>query len=222
MKKIIKKNLDELARIMPVLSEYEQQRFVGGKVVLMDENGYIIDLDKAEDSHYQEIRDLFTERNMSYSSYNMDAGTTYFMIASKNDLKIKDSSGTYLNNGYDTSINAEGDIEGNAITKDVFEFIARNTDVEWGYYSTSGGAYGRLVTSNSGTSVCVLNENEQVKYDSYYHSHPASVDHEPDKASEKDIEYANNLTKGGYEQIGIYDAKTGNYINYDEYTNKYE
>ena len=39
MKQLSRKNLDELAKVMPVISEMEQRRFVGG-----NSGGYRVDL----------------------------------------------------------------------------------------------------------------------------------------------------------------------------------
>ena len=41
MKKMTKKSLEELARIMPVLSEFEQTQFMGGDTYYMDQFGRI-------------------------------------------------------------------------------------------------------------------------------------------------------------------------------------
>ena len=42
MKQLTKKNLAELAKTMPSLSESEQKNFIGGTVVIVDRHGNIV------------------------------------------------------------------------------------------------------------------------------------------------------------------------------------
>lgn len=216
MKKIRKTELEELAKTMPILSKNELASMIGGKVVLVDNKGVMINLNNAQEDQYSEIRDLFRDNNLDYSNLDSFDDTTYFIVAGEDSLKMKAQEGTYTSHGYtDTSCNVEGDIEGNAITKDVFEFLANNTDVEWGYYSASGGEYGRLVTSNSGTFANPIPTSDARNYNEFYHSHPKKVDHVLDTGSTEDVDYAKKLEELKYDSIGIYDTKTGNYIHYD-------
>lgn len=222
MKKIRKTELEELAKTMPILSKNELASMIGGKVVLVDNKGVIINLNNAQEDQYSEIRDMFKDNNLDYSNLDSFDDTTYFIVAGEDSLKMKAQEGTYTSNGNtSTSCDVEGDIEGNAITKDVFEFLANNTDVEWGYYSASGGEYGRLVTSNSGTFAHPLDDVNARNYNEFYHSHPAKVKHEENEGSKNDVKYAKQLEELEYNNIGIYDAKKGEYIYYDSEKEEY-
>ena len=118
MKQLTKKNLAELAKTMPSLSESEQKNFIGGTVVIVDRHGNIVQ------GNNQLIKD--------YSTLNADKENVYWYVQGKdgtieNNFK---SAGSISNNDHNGAIN-DMDMEGTAINKDVMSFLACNTDVEW-------------------------------------------------------------------------------------------
>lgn len=208
MKQLTKKNLAELAKTMPSLSESEQKNFIGGTVVIVDRHGNIVQ------GNNQLIKD--------YSTLNADKENVYWYVQGKdgtieNNFK---SAGSISNNNHNGAIN-DMDMEGTAINKDVMSFLACNTDVEWSMAlrdeESNSGYYGRINTSNSPDKVDVLDYG--TGYTEWYHSHPFD-NRRPEELgpSSGDYEVANKLTSEdsgyNYKKCTVYEARTGEWITY--------
>lgn len=134
MKKITRKNLMDLAKCMPQLSEFEQRECIGGDKFIFNTKGELVERISCE----------------------------------MNSFWVGDKS-IVLSGALSVSFESGVGLEGNAVNKEVFEFFAQNTDVEWAL-STSGNMQGFLYSSNDESSI---NAKFAMRkgYDSFYHNH---------------------------------------------------
>lgn len=199
MKTITKKSLDELAKEMPVLKETEMCQLIGGDKYVFDEKGIVIDI--IEDPH---------------NYFVVMKGGEEVSIGIGNDFKATCHVGA-------TGAN----FEGTAINRDVFEFMAKNTNVEWGlctYGTSKPGGY--LATSCKENTVEI--DTDRVKEEGYtnlYHNHGNGVD--PNKSrefkeifnnpSETDLKTADELEQGGFKEFYVYNEI---YEDYNYYNSK--
>lgn len=195
MKTITKKSLDELAKEMPVLKETEMCQLIGGDKYVFDEKGIVIDI--IENSH---------------NYFVVMKGGEEVSIGIGNDFKATCHVGA-------TGAN----FEGSAINREVFEFMAKNTNVEWGlctYGTSKPGGY--LVTSNQAHSVELkLNKNQD--YTCFYHNHGDGIN--PDSPqdykeiynnpSDADLKNRSGLVDRGFKEFYIYNESIGGYNYYD-------
>lgn len=79
MKKLTKMNLDELAKVMPVLSEVEQRQFVGGDLVIIDRKGFILD-----PSFYPNMSEIISGIELKQN----DTSQTYWYVVSPEGTKF--------------------------------------------------------------------------------------------------------------------------------------
>ena len=157
--KLTKESLAELAKVMPQLSEEEQRDCVGGKVVIVDQNGNLVR------GNNQIIND--------YQAREQDTEHVYWYVTG-DDGKVLNS---IMSNGSVSSSNNNGsvkdmDMEGTAVNKNVMKFLSSSTSVEWGMAlreeESNSGFYGRISTSDN----CDLSSDSYTGYTEWYHSHP--------------------------------------------------
>ena len=191
-----------MAKEMPVLKETEMCQLIGGDKYVFDEKGIVIDI--IEDPH---------------NYFVVMKGGEEVSIGIGNDFKATCHVGA-------TGAN----FEGSAINREVFEFMAKNTNVEWGlstYGTTKPGGY--LVTSNSEHHLSV-NDAYKEGYTNFYHNH-GNVDDSnmqtniknfyglPSDSDKDAISTAKNL---GYESFFIYnkvaDPEMSKYNQYNSNT----
>ena len=120
---------------------------------------------------------------------------------------------------------------GSALSQDVFQFLADNTDVEWGYCFKKGESGGLLTTSNSKHSVDIPNEAKASEsgYDSYMHNHSQTA--AETKLTEKQINEFNShpsqadinrMEALGYASGIIYNEGNGSFAEYNSRTTTQE
>lgn len=138
----------------------------------------------------------------------------YFVVGSQ-EISLGDdlSSPCYGGTG--------ANFEGGALTKEVFEFMAKNTNVEWALSLNDSGTKGYLVTSNNQHSV-KIDSIPREGYQKLYHSHGSGVD--PNASTEykdiynnpslQDLEMAKILEKEGFIETCIYNTSNGVYQSY--------
>lgn len=113
--------------------------------------------------------------------------------------------------------------DGPGTSKELFEFLAKNTAVEWGYAYNSGGYGGVMMTSNEMHKIELGSgrTNTLKNYDYFVHNHGNKSDNMSDRdarelnrrPSEDDVKY---LDKEGMPQGQIYNEFTGKYYNFDK------
>ena len=184
MKKLTKKSLEELAQVMPVLSEIEMRECIGGDVIHMLADGHIIGITQTDDA--QDVVSVF---NPDYSGSKVDIkvpiGTTFYR-------EEKDGvTGNFV------FANMSGTFEEQ---KEFFESLSDMTNVEWGFAGNSEqeNAGGLIFTSHLENhldgSTAFING-----FNSLYHSHSGSG-----VASSTDEETRSNFEEYGYEDFQIY------------------
>lgn len=192
MKKLTKKSLEELAQVMPVLSEMEMRECVGGDIIHMLSNGGIMSITPTDDA-----QDIVVVSNPNYcgptNSIVVPAGTTFYK-----EVKEDGKSGNLV------FANMSGNFEEQ---KSFFESLSDMTDVEWGFAGNSEkeNAGGLIFTSHEENN---LDGTTAFKkgFNSLYHSHSGSG-----IASPTDDETKSNFEKYGYEDFQIYVGdKSGN------------
>ena len=198
MKKLTKKSLEELAKVMPVLSEMEMRSHVGGDHYYFSSEGKL-------------IRQVSSIENVFHAGgETLDISGTF---------SVKQSSGLM--------------IEGSNIGRDVFEFLADNTSVEWGYSSKNDSQEGYLYSSHerhhlTPTDIDLYKEG----YDNFYHSHGEGISKNDSglvdvygHPSDQDIKSIADGRAKGYSNFYIYnEARKGNnsYRQYDEHSRSME
>ena len=152
----------------------------------------------------------------SGNTYTFSDNGTFITTQNEETYNIIIARGNQRNTtndlSYSSYTNLEGEIIGSEIygaDYDLFQFLADNTDVEWGAFlnggvSASGSSPCLLQTSHSHTS-CKTYYNESVlsHYDTFMHSHPASGESgysESDWNTWRDMYTNSNKTK----KFGIY------------------
>lgn len=188
MKKNSSFNLEELAKVMPVLTEKEQSTFIGGDRYLFNRSGKLVGQEEDPNNYF-----TIVEYNKDKDEYIEKAS-----MGINGEVEQNHQLGT----GYM--------FEGSGMNVDVFKFMADNTTVEWGL-STSGDSTGFLITSNDSTFV-----NTPLfdggGYDKHYHSHPG---YGTQGFSDDDKKAAVGFEKNGYRQHYLYTPQTQKLIEYD-------
>lgn len=186
MKTITKKSLEELAKEMPVIEEFEMRQVIGGDKYVFNEMGALVNV----------IPDL----------------NNYFTVLDENG---KEKAEMALSDQFtrDTEDWPTGSMfVGRAITEDVFKFMADNTKVEWALSTNSGG--GLLTTSEQMDRVAHPLDPDNNEYEKFYHSHPDSLDY--NDISDEDKDDARSREAAGYEEFYIYHPDNGSMISYDK------
>ena len=144
MKKLTKQDLDDLAKVMPKLSEvvqYDfQYDFIGGCVVVVNKRGECVGSDALN------LRSNVLDAGYGYDQVVNDASRTLWPVeeysgrfsscyVDEETIKRNMESATAENNF---------DFEGTGIYRDVLQFLGEHTDVEWMMYETMSGDYGRM------------------------------------------------------------------------------
>lgn len=119
--------------------------------------------------------------------------------------------------------------DGPGTSKELFEFLAKNTAVEWGYAYNSGGYGGVMMTSNDMHKIDLGSgrTNTLKNYDYYVHNHGNKPDNMSarkaqefnSRPSEDDVKY---FDKEGMPQGQIYNELTEEYYNFDQKSNTQE
>lgn len=199
MKKLVKSSLEELALEMPVLTELEQMAFIGGDKYVFNDKGELIETEECDEDYFV-----------------VGFGDTAKELQLSGDLTLtQDNSGI----GF----------EGSAMQKDVFEFLAQNTTVEWGYsFNEENNTQGFLYTSNDETTINGLPYKDG--YDSFVHNHGSNLTAEQrkdhtlvdcyDHPSVTDKEDATISATKGYKNMYIYNAAKPDESMYHWYSDK--
>lgn len=206
MKKLTRISLDELAQVMPVLSEWEQKQFVGGDIFYMDRFGRI-DPERTE---------ICPGRDQILTSPDpADSESTGFYIDIPYGMKLSsydfsdNDSGAKTNKGLlFEDIGASGNY---ANEKKFFEQLVQGTDVEWGWATNKKNGGGKLFSSHQGGSVD-CGPAYTKGYDSLTHSHaqltPNPGGYELDnQQSVEDESVQRNLRRKDKNGERIYDYK---------------
>ena len=117
----------------------------------------------------------------------------------------------------------KGAFTGSALNKNVFEFLANHTNVEWSYCYKKDSTGGVLMTSNKEHQTDLLEDSDFYKlngYNCYAHNHSQN-----EKGQEKQYERYNSypseadvqvLRAYGFKYAEIYNESNGKYYDYDE------
>ena len=171
--KLTRALIDEIRKEMPILSEDENKCVIGGgSLYIIGDHGTI-------------TYSGSTPSDKTMIAVGSIEGGNVFYVSG-------DVSFCSTDNGYR--------ISGSGASKELFEFLANNTDVEWAMYEDSTSGYAFIDTSNQYRSVTVGNYSG---YDTFYHNH--EYNHVP---SDTDLDFSSE---------GYYD----NYYIYHEYSNSY-
>lgn len=166
MKKLLLKNLDELAKIMPVISELEQRSYIGGG------NGTQKDPYTVEEFYIMSANKLWTGGYVVGWGYTFADAVATGSYSSGNSNNIPGSSGYW---GYD--IDGSGYINGNSSNPSGGSSGNNDDTGYWdpnngGYIYGSGGGGGGGATNggnnNGGSTNPYVNPNEGYDYDAYY------------------------------------------------------
>lgn len=174
--KLTRALIDEIRKEMPILSEDENKSVIGGQggLYIISKNGTI---------------------TYSGNSSSNEVILAFDSIDSGNIVRLPE----------DTQINPTPDgymITGSGISKDLFNYIAQNTRVEWVLYENSETGYTPgMNTSNQETKATVY---KMPGCDTVYHNHE-----EKPRPSESDVS-----GKGYYQYNYIYFEKDGTYHPY--------
>ena len=208
MKKLTKKSLEELAQVMPVLSEVEMRECVGGDIVYINADGVF--LRKENNPTVNEVR---IEGTSFYKTLPEGTYVQTFMY----DYEAEGESGAMerrQGSGIMFMCSGSGSYEEQ---KAFFESLARNTNSEWGWAHDNAGKdpnaqmNSMIFSTNDSNSLDSTIFLEQAsEYNAFYHSHPRDANVDPNP-SDPDRNVKNNLIDNfGYDtkNIGTYDAKT--------------
>lgn len=150
MKKLLKLNLDELAEIMPVLDRREMSKIVGGDIYHLNASGQVVKVDK----------------DSSVNKIVCEGDNSGFILPSTTTV----TSGIYGNQGRSGLAISGGNAK-------LFEYLADNTDVEWGMSSNSSdekngkkGTSNAFITTNYDHSTVDIHPVQG--YTNYTHNHP--------------------------------------------------
>lgn len=200
MKKIRKYTFQQLKNVAQVLSEQESSVLNGsGTDWVFDENGNVIGSRETEDNFDRAFAGGFSgaSQELSYC------------------IGISSYTGQYIDDHGN-----QRECEGNYITggkKDLFQFLAGNTNVEWQASFNGSGM------EDQEWQICTTHHSDQVgglvysDYDTMIHSHPGDTA----TPSDRDKAAASIYGDAGYEHIGIYNPANGQINYYDEYLNGY-
>ncbi len=184
MKTLTKNSIEELAQVMPTLSEVEMREYVGGDVIHMLSDGHIISITKTNDA--QDVVSVFNPYyHGSKVNIKVPVGTTFYR---------EEQDGV---TGNFVFANMSGTFEEQ---KEFFESLSDMTNVEWGFAGNSEdeNAGSLIFTSHLENH---LNGSTAFKngFNSLYHSHSESG-----VASPTDEETRSNFERYGYEDFQIY------------------
>ena len=212
MKKLTKKSLEELAQVMPVLSEMEMRECIGGDMIILNREGQILSTGDTE-----MYRGVIPDYDIKM---NDEKNTHWVVISPSGDFVGSCSSmGSLKRNGseYDSGVaNINNlDLEGSAINKDVLKFLGNNTDVEWMMLENESGNYSRLMTDNKENGVSV-DGGMLSGYTTVYHTHP-DIDGKDPLPSQVDRNSISDFQAGGIQKCVVYSAKDKKwYVYYGE------
>lgn len=194
MKKLLKFNLDELAEIMPVLDRCEMKKIVGGDIYYLNASGKLVNV--VTDSSVNKIV--------------CEGDSSGFILPSTTTV----CSGNYgINNRSGLAISG-----GNA---KLFEYLANNTDVEWGMSSNnSDEKNGKKGTSNAYITTNYDHSTVDIHplpgYTNYTHNHPEGSG--PSWGYDDNVKaaYSKNGRQGqqqglSYKNWGVYKGKDNGY-----------
>ncbi|MEG1580475.1 MAG: JAB-like toxin 1 domain-containing protein [Bacteroidaceae bacterium] len=205
MKKLTKSNLEELAKVMPVLSEEEQKEYVGGDLIYMNRAGQIMD------RTIQDGADVICfeapEGELTGARYTMPKD--YRLESYSYD--ITDSSGTVTGQGQGVVFKKYGSSGNNM---EMFETFVENTDVEWGLSNNKSNGNAALFSSHNHTELQNFYE-QGTQFDSSIHSHPcvSEVEDEPYESLD-DLGARERDKKRGFTDFQVYIKSEKEYVPY--------
>ena len=188
MRKLTKSNLEELAKVMPVLSEEEQKGYVGGNIFYLDRAGHIMETVIADGP------DIIRCEPDPSDANKVPTGASFVL---PNNVSVSSYVGEGINGDSGEKETYNGvKLEGDGLNMDVFGFLAKNTDVEWGYSTPSEECTGGYMnTTHSENSV------KGEVYDDcniYIHNHRETTDPSEADAAAMNRGFAN------YDKFFIY------------------
>ncbi len=200
MKKLTRSSLEELAKEMPVLSEVEQQIYIGGDIVEMDANGHFLRRIEKDGPDQIYVGPSTTDPRDSGTFISMPEGIT------PHEYDIKDSSGNLTGEKGFTF----DDITGSGNFGDyekLFKALSNATNVEWGLVADSKNKGGMVYTSHGEHSldISIAKDSEAKQnrnFDTFMHNHEESNDESPD-----DVDGNASLKNYGFKKFGVYSEK---------------
>ena len=203
MKKLTKSSLEELAQVMPVLSEKEQRMYMGssGDVMALDMNGNVIN-DTA----------MLREQIPDYDKQVADTKNTYWYVFNGDQIVGNCvSEGTVKFNEVPSGYANVRDMEGTAVNRDVLQMLGESTDIEWMMFQNDSG-YARLITEQRPDGVDYQIANDQ-NYNTVCHTHPELTGYNP-RPSDEDRASTGLFMDMGIDKCMIYSDLTNSWIVY--------
>ena len=181
------------------MTELEQMAFIGGDKYVFNDKGELIETEECDED-----------------SFVVGFGETAKELQLSGDLTL-------------TQNNSGIGFEGSAMQKDVFEFLAQNTTVEWGYsFNEENNTQGFLYTSNDEKNI--KNFAFKKGYDSFVHNHGSDLSEEDrknhdfvdclDHPSNEDRKAATYAKENGYKNMYIYNTAQSGEPMYHWYSDK--
>lgn len=177
MKKVSRLKLDELANNYEVIPQDMQRVIIAGKLITFDGMGKIMDVDES----YGGRENTFVEvLGSSVSDIQKMSGDISYRT---------NSDGLYM--------------YGSGVGLELFQFLAKYTNVEWGMLRNSSSKDAVLNTSHEKYR-CIFDLPKRDEFDEHWHSHPynAPADH-ASQPSNDDLETAEKLKKAGVKNFFI-------------------
>ncbi len=194
MKKLQRKQLFELMQEMPMLDRHELLSIVGGDQYYLDRSGHLIN----------------TVSNPNVHEIHVDGAKKSFTI----------DSGTIIRSG--STDNGHGQYRDalfiDGANKGLFEYMADNTNVEWGLsYKGSGKRFDGKMYTNFDESTLDIDPHKG--YDTHVHNHPHNTRccDDADWASVYDFTYPDGryYSKYNYRTMELY-TKDNDGRHYDD------
>lgn len=185
-KKVARLSLDRMKQQMKVISLKEKESITGGKVVNIDQEGRVLSTTD-EHSGWTYINIVKLDYSAGYNSFKV-------LQTWSTQREINENKGLGFN-----SYSGEG------VTFDLFKFLSKYTDVEWGMHNND--QYNIIIETTHGKAS--IRPGYYEGYNGFYHNHQYNPF--PSGSDYNGKEY---LKKYGYDNFWIYYEQNDSFYYY--------